>query len=221
MTKLPNPCCVVKVGGGRGFLIEHRIRIPACRVNKTSYPSHVVKEKLIVTAAHCLPQLPPAHALSYTEDRTYMNLLGRLDGAKNKVSSECLFVDPVADIAVLGAPDNQVFYDEVEGYDALVDDAPTLSIGIARSGKGWLLALDRPEWIPTQLNVRGISLAIGPTEPGMSGSPILNSRGQAVGVVVIGSETVSEGRRIVNENAWGQPILIRNLPAWLVRFIPS
>lgn len=159
----------------------------------------------MVTAAHCLPKLPPALACSFEHERTYMNLLGQLNGEKNTVAAECLFVDPVADIAVLGSPDDQVFEHEPEAYDALTGEVPTLRMGKARSGKGWILALDGVNWIQTKIAVHagvyGTGLEIGPTEGGMSGSPILNHQGTAVGVV---ASTMQQG------------ILTLNLPGWLL-----
>jgi hypothetical protein len=84
--KLMNPHAkdaVIAVGDGRGFLIEH-----------APGPHRVI------TAAHCLPHLPPAHPWSYEQERSYLNLLGSL-GGKPSIAAECLFVDPIADIAVL------------------------------------------------------------------------------------------------------------------------
>src|SRR5262249_44463616 len=74
---------VVTVGDARGFIIEH------------------TQHRLVVTAAHCLPKLPPAHPASYNHERTW-KLLAPL-GEKPAVRTECLFVDPIADIAVLGS----------------------------------------------------------------------------------------------------------------------
>ena len=85
---------VVQVGCGRGFIVESRD----------------ASEQWIITAAHCLPKLPPAHPGSYTEERTYENLIGTLDGERT-VWAECLSADPVADIAVLTGPDDQVYFD--------------------------------------------------------------------------------------------------------------
>lgn len=55
----------------------------------------------------------------------------------------------------------------------------------------------------------GVALCTGPTEGGMSGSPILNDAGLAVGVVVIGEDTVGEPNG-------PQPILERDLPGRFV-----
>ena len=89
---------VITVGpnGGRGFVVE-------------GWP-----DRYVITAAHCLPALPPAHAMSYVSERTYGELLGPL-GEKPTIMAECAFADPVSDIAVLSEPDGQV-WDEAEAY---------------------------------------------------------------------------------------------------------
>jgi Trypsin-like peptidase domain len=216
----PSPACVVRVGDGRGFIIEQRVkRRPLPPRLRKRWPSlgrwhKYITRRLVVTAAHCLPKLPPACVASYTWERTYTNLLGTLSGKKTSVSAECLFVDPVADIAVLGSPDSQEMYDQADAYDALTEEAPILRIGKPRSGRGWLLALDG-HWIPTSLDVFfgewGASLNTGPTEGGMSGSPVLNYAGRAIGVVVIGCEVTGK-----NERAGPQSILVHSLPGWLL-----
>lgn len=109
---------VVTVGTGRGFVVEG------------GGPWH---SRYIITAAHCLPErpdgqkLPPSHGFSYLKERTYPGLLAPL-GEQPSVWCECLFVDPIADIAVLGAPDNQELSDEVDAYEALVGAATSLTI---------------------------------------------------------------------------------------------
>jgi hypothetical protein len=85
---------VVRVSnGGRGFVVETSGRFGR-------------RNRYVITAAHCLPRVPPRHGLSHTEERTYKKLLAPL-GKKPSVWCECLFLDPIADIAVLGGPDNQ------------------------------------------------------------------------------------------------------------------
>lgn len=123
---------VVTVGSGRGFVVEG------------------VQERLAVTAAHCLPSdedgrllLPPSHGASYSHERTYAKLLGPL-GSTPTLEVECLFVDPIADIAVLGSPDNQVRCDEATAYEELVDSVEPLAITDAK-GPCWLLSLEG-EW---------------------------------------------------------------------------
>jgi hypothetical protein len=206
---MPSPACVVKVGEGRGFVIGCRLKLKDFRVHR-----------LVVTAAHCLPKLPPADAAAYSSNRTYQKL-GTLDGRMNGVWAECLFVNSVADIAVLGCPDDQECFHEAESYDVLTD-GPVLRIEKARSGRGWMLSLNG-HWIPTTLNVFsdgwGSSLWIDPTESGMSGSPILNGAGRAVGVVAVAAETLNASGQPENESAGPQPVLASELPGWLLQNI--
>ena len=141
MTRLPKPGCVIKVGDGRGFIIPHRVKVQRTGVPKSLAIEQLpfMERRLLVTAAHCLPHLPPAHAMSYTQERTYANLLGTVGGGKNTVCAECLFVDPIADIAVLGGPDNQ------DAYDVLVEDAPVVRISSKLTVKGWVPSYTRRE----------------------------------------------------------------------------
>jgi hypothetical protein len=76
---------VVRVGEGRGFVVAGKHR----------------GEHLVITAGHCIESLPPCHTGSSLEQRT-RKLLGPLD-AEPTVWAECLFVDLIADLAVLGA----------------------------------------------------------------------------------------------------------------------
>jgi hypothetical protein len=76
---------VVKVGGGRGFIIEAK------------------HSRLVVTAAHCLPHFPPPVSIAGYDERTYQDLLGALDDPTPRVWAELVFADPIADIAVLAA----------------------------------------------------------------------------------------------------------------------
>jgi hypothetical protein len=115
---------VVTVGnsGGRGFVIETRDG-----------------NRLVLTAAHCLPAMPVAHPWA-TESRTW-RVLAPL-GRKPSVVAQCCFVDPVADIAVLGPPSQMELTAE---YDTLVNALPALTIGCLPSKvfaelDGWLLS---------------------------------------------------------------------------------
>lgn len=217
---LPNPNCVVKVGDGRGFVIEQSVEpppLPKKLKRQGLSQAKYISRRLIVTAAHCLPKIPrPPGAFG----AAYQNLLGTLAAeAKPNVWAECLFVDPIADVCVLGAPDAEQFENEVDAnaYDELVENATVLRTGEARKGDGFVLSLDG-KWIPTRVELVGSwfgsALEIDPTMPGQSGSPVLNRFGRAIGVVSIGTERASEGIRS-NERAGPQPILTRTLPSWL------
>ena len=45
------------------------------------------------------------------------------------MSAECLFVNSIADIAVLGSPDNQSFLGQADPYHSLIDACHRLKIG--------------------------------------------------------------------------------------------
>jgi len=207
---------VVTVGGGRGFVVEIELN------------------RYVVTAAHCLPQLPP-EAPAEIEDLMYAKLLGPL-GAEPTVWAECVFVDPVADLAVLGSPDNQELWEEAEAYAALVDNAVPLPIGrltfvpqhftrpdgtvidgppVAESAAS-LLSLDR-RWFTCQVTSLGRALwikdAVEPIQGGMSGSPIVAPDGTAIGVACL-----SAGPDNLPHHEGGpNPVLATRLPGWMLQ----
>ena len=144
------------------------------------------------------------------------NLLGPI-GAEPKVWTECLFANPVADIAVLGPPDDQELGDEAEAYEALVESVTPFSISDApEQGQVWLLSLER-KWFSCETSsatwVNGpIWLTTHPKniQGGMSGSPIVSDSGAAVGVITLGSNM-----KDIGPNSGPNPRLVRDLPGWL------
>ena len=206
---------IVRVGGGRGFLVARR-----------NHLGH--DERIIITAAHCLPKLPSPHPARYLEEETYGRLLGPL-GSKRTVWTACMFVDPMADIAVLGSPDNQDLSDEAEAYDQLVDsvtpfvvaDAPahgtelfTLPFGGHQvshptAGKGIARVLSlKGRWLDGEVHRFNGWLSYEPKKHfvgGMSGSPIVDATtGAAIGVVSVDRAS---------------PVIVVSLSAQLVRSI--
>jgi hypothetical protein len=196
---------VLRVGDGRGFIIN------------------VWGENRVVAAAHCLPSLPPPHGFSYRHERTYRDLLGPLGGAP-QVSAECLFVDPVADIALLGQPDYQDLPKQADAYDALTADVTPLVIGQLEHPlrtTGFLLTLDGAwfactvERLPRDLSITNATEGI---RGGMSGSPILDAAGRAIGVVCL-----SGGRNETDVHTEGvpNPYLAACLPHWVFENQPD
>jgi hypothetical protein len=209
---------VLRVGNGRGFVLEHRVYFDFSDGN--GYRK--IRRKVVVTASHCLPHPPKMPCYSYQET-TYANLLAPL-GEEPSVWAQCLFFDPVADVAVLGEPDNQELSEEWDGYHALVNGRKSFAIAASESGEGYMLALDGVTWKPTALevhmNIGGNALSTGETLGGQSGSPILDSKGRAVALVSMGSETISNGVRTAMQHWNGpQPILKLALPPWLLRAV--
>ena len=173
--------------------------------------------RLVITAAHCLPHLPPAYAASSLEYRTYRELLGRAGETKRTVWAQCLFADPVSDIAVLGQPDNQELYDRANAYDSLVWDAFELDISEPPDkSRAWLLGLDG-EWGHCIVTHEGqgalwLEEAANGIVGGMSGSPILNDKGAAVGVLGVSGGSVDD----LHTKGGPQASLRHKLPGWLL-----
>jgi hypothetical protein len=213
--KLLMPNGVVRVGDGRGFVMEHRVYFDFGDGN--GYRK--LRRNVVVTASHCLPHPPKMPCYSYQET-TYAKLLAPL-GEEPSVWTECLFFDPVADVAVLGEPDNQELPDEWDGYHALTEQRKPFATAAPESGEAYMLALDGVTWNPTNLEVHitisGNGLSTGATLAGQSGSPILDRKGRAVSLVSMGSETINNGVRTPHHLNGPQPILRLALPPWLVR----
>jgi hypothetical protein len=117
----------------------------------------------------------------------YPQLLGPL-GKAPTVWAECLFADPVADIAVLGSPDGQEFENETAAYKALTKglELSPSALPEHRSFTGWVLSLDGL-WCKCAVHALDINEPIviekaSIIRNGMSGSPIL-VKGSAVGLV--------------------------------------
>ena len=209
---------VITVGGGRGFVVMTR-HVRLINDQRTGeWRSRKSRRPLIITAAHCLPSFPPCHGASYIQERTYQNLIGPL-GESPSVWAECLFADPIADIAVLGEPDGQVWYDECNAYCALIEPAPGLRMSDPKenTSSAWLLSLDR-EWLRCDVVHNGGQWHILNAEKpgiqsGMSGSPILNrDRTAAIGVLCLSGGT---GPDAGATEGGPNPRLATNLPGWM------
>jgi hypothetical protein len=182
---------VVRVGDGRGFVVRG-VWKPARKRTPNEEPSYAyftvdgvskrVKLKppvlrprevrYVITAAHCLPFFPPCCGASYLAERTYKALLGP-PGEKPTVWAECEFVDPIADIAVLGPPDDQELSNQYDAYEALLETTVPVEITDApEAGRAWLLALDG-RWLSCNASHMGRGFYLSDAENiegGMSGS---------------------------------------------------
>ncbi len=211
---LPEADSVITVDKARGFVMEHRALFDFGGGFRR------LRRRLVVTASHCLPHAPKMPCYSYKET-TYAKLLGPL-GEEPSVWAECLFFDPVSDLAILGEPDNQELGEENEAFARLVDGRKPFTIAAPGTGEGYMLALDGVSWQPTPLivheNIWGTGLSTGATLAGQSGSPIVDSTGRAVAVVSVGTEVLNGGNRTpVNRSP--QPILKLQLPSWVLKTV--
>src|SRR5215469_13553364 len=161
---------VITAGSGRGFVVEG------------------AGERLVITAAHCLPFLPPAQSFFEPKERIFGPLIARL-GDEPRACAVCRFVDPIADIAVLGLPANP----HADEYKALMEAATAFPIADALRNPvnfwvpGRLLSLDGRRWFSCTVRHFGGPLWITHAAEGirseMSGSPIVTEIGTAIGVV--------------------------------------
>ena len=149
----------------------------------------------------------PSRSL-YSGKDTFKKLLGPL-GAAPSIWAECLFVDPVSDLAVLGQPDGQAFNEDVDtAWDEFIEDIEPLELDAKRPTRGWILSLKR-QWMPCTIQIKNygnlvVKDLVGDIEGGMSGSPILSDNGRVVGVVSINAD-------------WSQAHLPSALPQWLAQ----
>lgn len=176
----------------------------------------------IVTAAHCLPFVPPRHLMSYLRERTYPGLVTRLGGIR-AVWVECLFMDLIADIALLGPPDSQALDKRHTFYQRMIDtieplaisappprarkqlqafDGTPISILTSGSAPARVLSLENT-WLDCTVTHSGGSLSVSGAEivGGMSGSPIMAMDGTAIGVI----------------STNGGPCLMHDLPGWYLQ----
>lgn len=197
---------VVKVGFGRGFVVE---------------AVHPHWTRVVVTAARCLPDRPMSFGLMNDADSPYPGLLGALHEPLPTVAASCVFMDTVADIAVLVGPKSpKVMFNQVDAYDVLIKPLPTLLMRTETESltSVKVLALDG-QWIDAQITSRALGgLVLDLPERirgGMVGSPIVDADGRVVGVVS------SNDDDSVAIHPGLQPCLARDLPVWLVEALSA
>jgi hypothetical protein len=188
---------ILRVADGRGFVVQER---------------DDARQRYVVTAAHCLPKIPCAPAIWNKREEVYQNVLGRLDG-ETSVWAECVFVDPIADIAVLSKPRHDRDLRKHRAYHALIDPFVPLKISDAATAEthspAYLVALDG-QLVDCTVRHSGTHLWVEAVRAGivdgMSGSPVLDRAGMAIGIVSR-SKGTREGR---------SPRLVAHLPGWLL-----
>jgi hypothetical protein len=163
--------------------------------------------------------------MSYEDERTYQKLLAPL-GEAPAVWADCMFADPIADLAVLGPPDDQELSAQNDAYRELVDSLKPLRIAAVPQTEeeawvpAWLLSLEG-KWFGCKARYRrnGSLWVAETTEPirgGMSGSPVVIAGGKAIGVVSSASESPDETPICQGEYGSKNPRLTRDLPGWLL-----
>jgi hypothetical protein len=192
---------IVRVGDGRGFVVSGRV----------------------ITAAHCIITPEPERAGGWTENNLRQNILGKLS-KPNNVWAQIEVFSAMDDLAVLCEPDNQEISEECERYRKLIEPSFGFRIGatplpndLDRWGDApeievYLLSLADNDWhrCTAQSNGRGALILHQDSKlikSGMSGSPILDAEGNAIGLI-----STTSGNDFSTH-----PSLSDCLPPWLLR----
>jgi hypothetical protein len=217
---------ILSVGDGRGFVVDG------------AFGQHFV-----ITAAHCLPTVPPPHLGRDRDEYTFEKLLAPL-GEKPSVSAECVFVDTIADIAVLSAPWESPYDPEFETpeFEKMTEALPAMTLAvlpdlsygkvtagqyserIREERRAWVLSLDG-RWIECAATYDGrlftITNGIEHVVDSISGSPIIAESGAAIGLVSTVRTTASDAALRNAGASWQtrSPGLIDSLPGWLLNEI--
>ena len=187
---------VIAVGSWHGFVVQG------------------VYDRFVVTAAHCLPRLPPCNVGEYDRECLYPSLLGP-PGGQQTVAAACCFADPISDIAVLRAPNSVQYAVEFGQFVHLTDAATPLSI--AEPPEASLGRIPSPDssWSSHVVCLAGGRLLIiGDLDKilvEMSGVPIISDQRKAIGVLCPDPERQALGA--------SHPGLVGSLPTHLLRVL--
>jgi hypothetical protein len=175
-------CAVVRVGDGRGFVTD--------LADTYGHPM-----PCIVTAAHCVPIPDWSQPPWDNWENTKFKFVGLLDG-DTTIAVTVLFWDPITDLAVLGAPDDQELFEEYAAYETFVEQVGRIPIAplrlplqardAERTSSAWMLPLEG-DWFACETGDNVLGLLVSNSEKpivgGMFGSPIIDQTGAALGVV--------------------------------------
>jgi S1-C subfamily serine protease len=178
----------------------------------------IVPGGMIVTAAHVVNwdvtgQMAQLWDSLYWED---VEIGGR------SVKAQVYAVEPVADVAVLGAPDDQAHADVAEAFEACLESIKPVPICTKDFPLGEPFAVyiraHTGDWIKGQAVQRGVNaqyLGITPEgdiKGGTSGSPVVTAQGLLVGVISRAGGAVGEPTSFSVV-----PRLHLTAPGWLIR----
>jgi hypothetical protein len=193
---------VVQVGKGRGFIVS------------------AGESRYVVTAAHCLPRsrYPKPHLGNGVPELTFPKIIGPLGKKERTIWAELCALSLNDDVAVFAEPDGQELYDQRTEYETFTEAAitigkppavvPSYQWGATPGTAAFVLSLEG-KWQRCTVHNGGRFLRTtnhgdNHIKGGMSGSPIIDETGAAIGLISTGDGDMNPG-------------LMDCLPPWLLR----
>jgi hypothetical protein len=201
-TRVAQACVtIIKPNGvfGRGFLVPGRF---------------------VLTAAHCVT--------IGTEGEMALEEFSaeEVETSDGRIKMATVAVEHVADIAVLGARDEQFYYTDAEAFETWCAQTPSLHLCVDDLPPGEPFTVyiytHREQWLEARATVVRAEVASvwlevpGRIEGGTSGSPIVTERGEVIGIVSI-SAYLPQGGQAVGP----QPRPTHALPVWVLQQIQA
>jgi len=196
------------------FNIFQKVENATVTLTKKGGQGILIRNQMILTACHCI-------GYSITGDMALGEYyLEEIMTQKGNLKVSPIFLDPVADLAVLGGLDGQEFYEEFIKFEEFCGN--TASIRICRDklevGKKFKIFIYTHEkkWITgfASMGIHGSHMlwikADEAIKGGTSGSGVCNEKGEIVGIVSWTSEQDFSG---------GAPQPLLALPVWVCRKI--
>jgi hypothetical protein len=183
-------------------LIRDRVERATVKLKKLGGKGVLVPGGYILTAAHCLEW--DGRGGMVLGDH-FLETIITADGKELLTEVRC--AEPCADIAVLGVPDNQTFYDEAEALEEWCEQTTPVSlrttpvphsypndefliVHFQNLAGGWMSGRVARYGLPLEEDAGSVVLQCqgGELVSGMSGSPIVDDAGGLVGVISNGTK---------------------------------